>query len=90
MEGVFGFKSWLIPKRTGAYTRWGLLSEFYGMLNSSSMEGTHHCSHWLKPRERFNWISRVKERVTNLSLFPVPHPCHQIANLACITINQHP
>ena len=22
----------LVPKRPGAYTRWGLLSEFYGML----------------------------------------------------------
>ena len=24
----------LIPKRPGAYTRWGLLSEFYGIENS--------------------------------------------------------
>ena len=30
MEGVFPFQK-LVPKRPGAHTRWGLLSEFYGM-----------------------------------------------------------
>ena len=30
MEGVF------LPKRPGAYTRWGLLSEFYGISGSGA------------------------------------------------------
>ena len=35
MEGIFPFQK-LAPKRPGAYTRWGLLSEFNGIRYQSS------------------------------------------------------
>ena len=41
MEGVFRFKSWFLNTlgliHGGAYTQWGLLSEFYGITDHASL-----------------------------------------------------